>query len=88
MFNSLHAGKVCMLFCHLLIYFFSSKLSFLEIPSRVSFNLDSGLITVQTVCKGYQQATLVCKEFDEETKKYMKNEACKKVDFFVFLFYK
>ena len=34
-------------------------------------NLDSGLIKVQTVCKGYQQATLVGKELNEEKRKYI-----------------
>ena len=58
--------------CRLLIFF---KINFFEkknsgIPSEYQFGsrsgqVLSGLIWAQTVCKGYQQTTLVDKELDE-----------------------
>ena len=76
---TLFAYKVLSWFCRLLIFFkislfvvvvFFPKKSFGNI-SRVSRSLDPeimpdfllGLIWVQVVCKGYQQTTLVSKEF-------------------------
>ena len=44
-------------FCHLQIFF---KINFLENFQEI--RILSGLIWVQTVCKGYQQTTLVGKE--------------------------
>ena len=70
-FRSLPTGKFCMLFCHLLFFFkinFSGKILF-GIPSecqtiwiQVKPDNLSGLIWVQTVCKGYQQMTLIGKD--------------------------
>ena len=66
-YQQTHAGKYCMLFCRLLIFFFSSKylfqkVFFSRIPPecqtvriQIRPNVLLGLIWVQTDCKGYQQ---------------------------------
>ena len=60
-----------MLFCRLLIFFnvtffsknsFGNNISVKTVWIQIGPNVLSGLILVQTICKGYQQMTLVGKE--------------------------
>ena len=77
--NSLHAGKIFMIICRLLNFF---KINFFEKffqEYHQSVNqfesIVSGLIWVQTVCKGYQQMTLAGKEFiTNETRRQFGHE--------------
>ena len=59
---SLHAGKFCMLFFFRLPIFFKSAFSNNSLDPGQA-DILSGLICIQTVCKGYQQLTLAGKEF-------------------------